>query len=124
MGKTADLRKLVVTLLNQTTGKTYYMIAPDDAEFPYKVFTLTSIDLNDMSRDDYIVEVDVWDYSVDPKTVDEICDNIDSLLNGKNAPEDTILPTFFRSSRGVIEDEDKNIKHVRMNFNVQMYENE
>lgn len=121
MSKTADLRKLIVEKLNTTTGATYYMRAPSDALNPYKVFTLSRVALGDLSRDDYELTVDIWDHGTDTKVIDEIADQLEELLNAANLPQTTILPTFFREARFPVDDPDKDIQHIQLTFQCQLY---
>lgn len=121
MSRTADLRKLIKSRLDMVQGGTYYVHAPDSAEFPYKTFELSTIAMGDLSRFDYAVTVDVWDNAPDPKEVEEIADELEEMLSAANLPQDHILPTFFRESRYIVEDPDKDIQHLQMNFSVQLY---
>lgn len=121
MGKTAELRKLITTQLNTTPGAAYYRRAPADAVYPYKTFDLSRVDLGDLSRDDYELQVDIWDHAADPKAVDEIADSLEDIFNDKNLPQTNILPTFFRSSRYPVEDPDKDIQHLQLTFLVELY---
>ncbi len=122
MSKTADLRKLITAQLNTTAGATYYLTAPDDADYPYKTFELSRIALGDLARDDVDLCIDLWDKHTDTKRIDEIADRLEDLFNAANLPQETILPTFFRESRYPVIDEDKTIKHIQMHFTVQNYE--
>lgn len=122
MSKTADLRKLITAQLNTTAGATYYLTAPDDADYPYKTFELSRIALGDLARDDVDLCIDLWDKHTDTKRIDEIADRLEDLFNAANLPQETILPTFFRESRYPVIDEDKTIKHIQMHFMVQNYE--
>lgn len=119
MGKTYDLRVIVRALLMQAPGEAYYEIASTNAIYPYKVFEFSNIDLGDMNRDDLILIVHVWSDEI--KEADEIADAIEDILNGTNAPEGNTYPTFYRMSRNTIPDEDKNIKHKELKFNIQNY---
>lgn len=121
-GKTAKLRKIITTQLKTVSGGTYYHRAPEKAAtFPYKTFDLVNVDLGDLSRDDYELQVDIWDRATDPKTVDEIADAIEELLQGANLPQASIYPTFYRAMRYYIEDPDRDIQHVQLTFTAQLY---
>lgn len=121
MSKTADLRKLIMTQLGTLSGGTYYRIAPNEATYPYKVFTFERAGLSDLSRDDIDLCVDVWDRGLDAKRVDALADAVEGLFNVANLPQSTILPTIFRESRYPVEDEDKQLLHIQMHFTVQNY---
>ena len=121
MSKTTDLRGLVAQQLNTLPGATFHLRAPDDAEYPYKTYSVTRIDLGDLSRDDYDVCVDVWDRAPDWKRVESLADDIGDLFHAANLPQDTILPTFFRASSYPVEDPDRTLQHYQLHFNVQLY---
>lgn len=122
MGKTLDLREVIKSRLDSIDDITdaCYEIASDDVDYPYVVFSFDNIDLDDTSRDDLIMVVDVW--TKNSKQADNIADAIESLFNGLNAPTNTILPTFYRYSRKSILDEDKTIKRRELKFQIQNYE--
>ena len=90
--------------------------------YPHIVFTFRRIDLQDLSRQDYILEVDVWDKEKDTTRVDNLADSVENLLQAKNLPQEHILPTFYLIDRRNILDEDKNIKHRQIQFQIQNYE--
>ena len=120
MSKTATLRKLINTKLQTVQGGTYHSKAPDDAVFPYKTFTLTSVSFVDV-RDDFDLCVDIWNRG-DWKVVEEVADQIEKLFRNTNLPQSTILPTFFRENRYNLEDPDKTLQHIQLRFLVQLYE--
>ena len=119
--KTNDLKKLIQTKLKTLTTNVFYEIATDDAMYPHVVFTFNSIDLGDLSRQDYMLNIDVWDKSKSTVAVDELCDKIEALLQGENLPQTRILPTFYLVDRRNIPDEDKQIRHRVIRFQIQNY---
>lgn len=122
MSKTATLRKLIREKLQTVQGGSYHRAAPKDAAFPYKTFTLSSVAFPDRLRDDYELEVDIWDRSTDWKAVEEIADQIEALFNDANLPQPPIFPTFFRENRYSLDDPDKTLQHIQLRFLVQLYE--
>ena len=123
MSKTSALRAVVQQLLSACPGGTYHRRAPDDMPYPYKVFSLRST-VYTGARDDLDLCVDVWDLGADPKRSEEIADAVERALDGVNAPQLGILPTFFRDSRIPVEDPNKDIQHIQLHFQVQLYEEE
>lgn len=119
--KTNDLKKLIQTKLKTLATDVYYEIAADSAMYPHIVFAFNTIDLGDLSRQDYILNVDVWDKGNFTTAIDELCDKIESLLQGENLPQTRILPTFYLMDRKSIIDEDKKIKHRLIRFQIQNY---
>lgn len=123
MSKTADLRKLITAQLNTLDGETYYRIASDSASYPYKTFVLSRVSLEDLSRDDFELCIDLWDKGPNMKAIEEIADQIETLFSAANMPNETILPTFFRENRYPVDEQDKDLQHIQMNVLIQMYEN-
>lgn len=122
MMKTKALRKLVNTELQTTPGGVYHRHAPKDAAFPYKTFSLSSVAFPDSARDDFELEVDIWDRSPDPKRAEDIADQVEVLFNDVNLPAPPIYPTFFREARNVLDDPDKTLQRIQLRFLVQLYE--
>lgn len=122
MSKTSILRRLVVTTVQPVQGGTYHKVAPKDATYPYKTYTLSSVAFPDSNRDDFMLEFDIWDRSPDPKRIEEIADQVEQLFNNVNLPQENILPTFFRESRQPLDDPDKTLQHIQLRFSVQLYE--
>lgn len=120
--RTNDLKKLVQTKLKTLTTNVYHELADKDDVYPHIVFTFRRIDLQDLSRQDYILEVDVWDKGNDTTRVDDLADSVENLLQAQNLPQEHILPTFYLIDRRNILDEDKNIKHRQIQFQIQNYE--
>lgn len=123
MSKTKILCKLITEKLQTVAGGTYHRLAPNNAEYPYKTFRLSSVSFTD-ARDDQELEIDIWDRSLDPKTAEDIADQIEALFNDANLPAPPIYPTFFRESRQPVDDPDKNLQHIQLHFLVQLYKEE
>ena len=120
--RTNALKKLVQTKLKTLTSQVYFEIADDKALYPHIVFEFRRLDLGDLSRQDYILEVNIWDKGTSSVQVDELADNVENLLQAQNLPQDHVLPTFYLIDRQNIPDDDKAIKHRRIQFQIQNYE--
>lgn len=119
--RTNDLKLLLQTKLKTIASNVYFEQAVDDAIFPHIVFSFRTIDLGDLSRQDYILEVDVWDKGTDTTAIDTMVDRIENLLQAENLPQDNILPTFYLIDRKSVIDSDKDIKHRLIRFQIQNY---
>ena len=119
--RTNDLKKLITQKLKTLTDNVFYEQATDNALFPHLVFSFRTIDLGDLSRQDYILEVDVWDKGTSTVQVDELSDQVEDLLHTENLPQENILPTFYTIDRKSILDSDKSIKHRLIRFQIQNY---
>ena len=124
MSKTITLRKLINEILQTVPGGSYHRLAPKDAAFPYKTFTLSSVGFPNSLRDDFELEVDLWDRAKDWKAIEELADQVEELFNDANLPRPGIYPTFFRENRYSLDDPDKNLQHIQLRFTVQLYEEE
>lgn len=120
--RTNDIKKLVQTQLETLTENVYHEIANEKAVYPHIVFALRRIDLMDLSRQDYVLEINVWDRSKKTTNVDNLADLVEDLFQAENLPQDDILPTFYLMDRNTIEDEDKQIRHRQVRFQIQNYE--
>lgn len=123
MGKTSELRRLIKSQLNLAPGATYHKRAPKTEHYPYKVYNLRNVSFTD-ARDDFILDVDIWNNAEDQTVAEDIADQIEHQLNGANLPQKTIYPTFFREARQNVEDPDKSLQHIVLSFYVQLYEKE
>ena len=77
--RTNDLKKLVQTQLKTVTAKVYHEVADDKVVYPHLVFSFRRIDLNDLSRQDYVLQVDVWDRNNKTQRVDDLADEVENL---------------------------------------------
>lgn len=120
--RTNDLIELIKTKLSTVASNVYYEVADEDALYPHVVFSFQQINLGDLSRQDYELDVDVWDKSEETETVENLCDSIEHLLHEANLPQKNILPTFYLIDRRILFDEDKEIRHRVVRFQIQNYE--
>ena len=120
--RTNDLKYLVQTKLKTLTANVYFEIANEKALYPHIVFNFRRIDLGDLWRQDYILEVDIWDKQDSSLRVDDLADSVENLLQAENLPQSNVLPTFYLIDRQDIPDENKEIKHRRVQFQIQNYE--
>lgn len=121
MSKTIELRKVITNLLKQVNSNIYYEEAKSNAEFPYIVYELTSVNLNNYPRDDIFLIIDVWDKNKSTQTVEILADKVEKTLNMINNPTNAVLPTFYLNDRMSIRDEDKSIKRRQLKFIIQNY---
>lgn len=125
-GKTKALRKLISSELSSVQGGTYHKKAPADCAYPYKSYRLSSVSFPNADRDDLILEVDIWDRNAtdDPKTAEDIADQIEEIFDGAILPQPPLYPAFFREGRNTLEDPDKSLQHIQLSFSVQLHEKE
>lgn len=121
MSRTNDLKKLIQTKLKTLTTNVYFEQAADNAMYPHIVFSFREINLDDLSRQDYTLNVDVWDKGTNTTAIDTLADSVEDLLHSQNLPQTNVLPTFYKIDRKSIEDPDKSIKHRLVRFQIQNY---
>ena len=119
--RTNDLKELVQTKLKTLTTNVYFEIADSQALYPHIVFAFRTIDLGDLSRQDYVLDVDLWDKGTSSTAIDDLADSVENLLQAANLPQKNILPTFYKIDRKSLIDEDKSIRHRNIRFQVQNY---
>lgn len=120
--RTNELKELVQTKLKTLTTKVYFELADEKAMYPHVVFSFGELNLGDLSREDYTLDVDVWDKGKSTTAIDDLCDSIEDLLHQQNLPQTNILPTFYKIDRKTIPDTDKMIRHRLIRFQIQNYE--
>ena len=120
--RTNDLKELVQAKLETLDVSVYHEMAIDTAMYPHIVFSFERIELGDLSRQDYVLDVDLWDKTKDTTVVDALADSVENLLQAENLPQDNVLPTFYLIDRKNILDQDKYIKHRLVRFQIQNYE--
>ena len=122
MTSTNNLRKLIVTMLKEVCNTVYCEVAENDEIYPRIVYSVSRIDLGDLVRKDYVLDIDIWDKSESSYKVEEIKDKVEDLFNGANKPCERILPTFYLIGSNRVPDEDKLIKHRVVKVQIQNYE--
>ena len=118
--KTNALRKIIQSNI-QTIVKSFYRVADENANTPYAVYDFENIDLLDINRDDLILIIDLWGKGKDTSQIEEMADQIEALFNSANLPDKDVLPTFYRTSRKPIDDEDKTLIRRQLKFQIQNY---
>lgn len=119
--RTNDLKVLLMEKFRTLTQNVYFEQAADSALYPHIVFDFREIDLGDINRQDYVLEVDIWTKGTNTTTIDELADSVEDLLQAENLPQTRILPTFYKIDRRSIIDQDKTLKHRQVRFQIQNY---
>ena len=120
MSKTNALRKIIYKNMNSIV-KTYFRKADKENIYPHAVYDFENIDLGDISRDDLILIIDIWDKGNDTSKIEEIADQIEEMFNAANLPNEEVLPTFYRIGRKPIDDVDKTLMRRQLKFQIQNY---
>lgn len=125
MAMTNDLRLVIQNRLNSIKTEyglteVSYRVATNDQIFPHIVYDFTTITPTDMGREDFLLDVHIW--TKDQYAAFNIMDACRDLFMFWNAPNESILPTFFEMSAGSVDDPDKSIVHHVLRLQVQVYE--
>lgn len=99
----------------------YYSEAPVSANYPYAVFDIT-LNSKDDERNACTLEVNVWDKNQYYSRAEKMADDITRLLDGSIKLSDEVLFYCYTGSRDHVLDEDKQIKRIRMQFELYFYE--
>lgn len=126
--KINDLRQLVRTrllpLMDEGVNEIYYRIADEGAFYPHIVFSFDKITAqsDDIARRNIDLRIDLWNKGTSAVLINDIADGVENLLDCQNLPQTNILPTIYFSDRRDLEDEDKSIQHIQIDFQIQNYE--
>lgn len=108
--------------LEQLTGA-FYEETPKETPYPYAVFSIRRTDETD-GRQTYILEINVWDQHLYYSRAENIMDELEHKLHRCNHLTDGYLIRIFRGQRQNVPDPDKEIKRVREQFEMYVYERE
>jgi len=127
-----EIKKAVYNFLTTKTKFVYDTQAPSRVEYPYVVYTLdtTSTYLNEV-REDFDLTIDVYDNNqFDSTALDMLIGRIDGDGAIKNATglhrkhyygSTTVQMDFYRTGRNAIIEENENIRHVELSYDVMSY---
>ncbi len=108
--------------LEQLTGA-FYEEAQKNTPYPYAVFSARRTGETD-ERQTYILEINVWDQHTHYSQAENIMDGLERKLHRCNFLTDRYLIRIFRGDRQNVPDPDKDIKRVREQFEMYIYERE
>ena len=114
----ADLNKE----LERLTGA-FCEEALKDTEYPYKVFSARRISETD-EKQIYSLEINVWDRHRHYSRAESLMDELEQKLHRCNHLTDKYLIRIFKGLRQNVPDPDKEIKRVREQFEMYVYERE
>ena len=116
------LRKYLKGLLEKTTGlKAYFNIANNEAAYPYIVFDIKELTVQDINRHIIELTIDCWDRDT-PKEIISAVDSLDKEFRRyKDNTKDFVIQIYNGSARQFIPDEDKDIKRLQRRYDVIIY---
>jgi hypothetical protein len=117
-----ELLKVIYAKLIEVTASSYFDIAPTTATFPFLTFKLpNSSDVQGCqigSREDFILEVDVWDNIKDTARLEALTTAIETELQRERVINSYVSVSFFRINRLMLDDPDEAIKRRQLRFRV------
>lgn len=118
-----DLQKFIFNELRQIHPRVYAEWAPQDGAFPYVVYRLPTSNESGW-REDFILEVDIWDRPDDGSTVplQELADRIDQALHRRRytSPEGWTTG-IFRINRLMVPDPDPLIRRRQLRYELRTF---
>lgn len=129
MKNTMELIKLVESVLvplksSHGLKEIYHEIADDKKLYPHIIHTFDRVATltDDRKKRNISLIIDIYDRQRPTKAVNDIADAVEELFDQKNLPQTDNLPTIFFVSKRHLPDEDKMIKHIQIEFEIQNYE--
>lgn len=116
-----ELIKLVFQKLSEVSS-TYLEQAPQDTSFPFIVFKFPNSD-DDKKREDFILEVNIWDKTTDTTTLESLTTQVENKLDNLRylSSGDKIQTNIYRVNRLMIPDDDVNIRRRMIRFVCKTY---
>lgn len=111
----SELNKVITSVLNNIEGATYHDDVPDDASFPYKVYSCEQIDFGNLDRYDMAVTIDIWDRNSDSSVTVKIADEICEVFNNKLHNTSSLLSVAYMNNRMHFKPED-GLQHEQLEF--------
>ena len=108
--------------LEKLTGA-YCEDAPNDAAYPYKVFSARRLSESE-GKQNYILEINVWDQNAYYSRAQSIMEQLEKELHRCNYISEDYLIRIFKGQSEKVTDQDKDIKRVREQFEMFVYERE
>lgn len=97
----------------------YFLNSYNKAKYPYAVLDIKEVDNEVLTQ--YLLEIEVWDKKEDTTELETICDDLKSLLDGKNVMQDNYAYVMWFSSCLTDKEEDRTIKKRVLSFEIHLF---
>lgn len=94
--------------------------APEGTAYPYITYNLPNSNEQEF-REDFILEVNIWDKSSDTTALETLTDNVDKKINRLKYIDENMQVSFYRINRMMIPDPDPNIRRRELRYQVKTY---
>lgn len=122
MTKSIELRDSVKRLLQGcTSAGIYYQRAEKDAAFPYVVFEIRRLGESD-GIERCVLELNAWNQDMTASAIEDIMDQIEEGIHRNLQTEENRTYIIYRGPRQPVDDEDKSIRRIREQFEMQLCE--
>lgn len=118
-----SLEKAIRAEILKYHPKVYSETAPQNATFPYLVFSMAQSNKINEAIESIELMVDGWDKSKTPVALNNIMANLESL-NGVSVVDGDVMAHFFFNSRSSIRDPENFYQHKRYTFIVNVLRKE
>jgi hypothetical protein len=117
-----NLLQVLFTKLSEIQKPVYFELAPSNAVFPYIVYKLPNSTNVESDRQDYVLQVDVWDNKSDTTALETLTNDIDKKLNKMEHLDFTQFIKIERENRLMVPDTDPEIRRRQLRYTVKQYE--
>ncbi len=117
-----SLLTLITDTIRAVAPHAYLEEAPKDATYPYVVYRLPT-STEEEHREDFILEVSLWDRGLDTTAVEGLTANVDAALNRMKhlAPALDMQVSVYRINRLMIPDPDPMIRRRELRYQLKAY---
>ena len=115
MSKTVELRRDIQQLLKSYYEKVFYRRSDSEEEYPYLVYTIEDI------FQAKVLNIDIWSQGSNTEEVETIADIIEKIDKEVITNENHALILYYNEDRKWVDDEDKNIQHINLSFEIRYY---
>ncbi|MCI8336973.1 MAG: hypothetical protein HFI72_07465 [Peptococcaceae bacterium] len=120
---TKELRIQLKKLLETLCSRVYFNQTEFPIAYPYCIFSLISL-LDDYGKRSYQLEINLIDLGKSTEKIEEIADEMQDLLDHYNFSNQLISFFSYMGQRNVVSEANKEIKRVRLLFNLYVYSRE
>jgi hypothetical protein len=127
-----ELKKVIYDFLSSINTNVYDEITPQNITYPYIVYILNDSDTNENQKmEEFDLRIDVFaNNQFDSTDMDSIVGQIDGdgaivgatgLHRKHYYSAGEVRADFYRTNRNSVQDNEKNIKHVELTYDVFVY---
>lgn len=117
-----NLLQYIFSILSETLKPVYLEVAPNEVAYPYIVFSLPNSVNVESDRQDYTLQINIWDNKTDTTALETLTDLIDGKLYKRQYLDSNQFIKFERESRLMVPDTDPSIKRRQLRYTVKTYE--